>query len=156
MRALFLRLRNRAFHILFLLTRPMTLGARVMLINEQGEICLIKHSYVAGWQLPGGGVDAGETIEAAAIRELAEEAGFVPSQPMELFSVYKNEKASNRDHVVLYVSRAATLVSGFKINGREIIDCRFFAPGRLPDDVTGSTRRRVNEVINHHAVDAFW
>ena len=156
MRALILRMRNRAFHTLFLLTRPMTLGARVMLFNEAGEVCLIKHGYVAGWQLPGGGVDKGETIEAAAARELEEEAGFQPAEPMTLFAVYKNEKASKRDHVLLYVCRAAVPVAGFKIDGREIIDCRFFKIDTLPEDVTGSTKRRILEVAGNTAVNAFW
>jgi 8-oxo-dGTP pyrophosphatase MutT (NUDIX family) len=156
MRALYLRLRHRFFHILFLFVRPMTLGARVMLFNAKGEICLIKHGYVAGWQLPGGGVDSGETIEAAAIRELAEEAGFKPNEPMEMFAAYKNEKASKRDHVLLFICRAATPVSGFKIDGREIIDCRFFGPDDLPEDVTGSARRRIAEVVGGVACDGYW
>jgi ADP-ribose pyrophosphatase YjhB (NUDIX family) len=156
MRSFYLRLRNRLFHALFLLTRPMTLGARVMLFNERGEICLIKHGYVAGWQLPGGGVDIGETIGDAAIRELAEEAGFVPAEPMTLFAVYKNEKASKRDHVLLYICRSATPIAGFKIDGREIVDCQFFAADALPEDVTGSTKRRVSEVVGGAACDGFW
>lgn len=154
--SLFTRLRNRAFHILFLMVRPMTLGARVMLFNEHGEICLIKHGYVAGWQLPGGGVDAGETIANAAAREMAEEAGFAPLQPLELFAVYKNEKASRRDHVVLYVCRAGTPIAGFKVDGREIVDCQFFEPNALPVDVTGSTKRRVAEVVNGDVADFYW
>jgi 8-oxo-dGTP pyrophosphatase MutT (NUDIX family) len=156
MRSLFVRLRNRMFHILFLLMRPMTLGARVMLFNERGEICLIKHGYVAGWQLPGGGVDTGETIGDAAARELAEEAGFAPAEPLTLFAAYKNQKASKRDHVLLYICRSATPISGFEIDGREIIDCRFFAADTLPDDVTGSTKRRVAEVSGKMAVDSYW
>jgi 8-oxo-dGTP pyrophosphatase MutT (NUDIX family) len=156
MRSFYLRLRHRAFHLIFLLTRPMTLGARVMLFNKSGEICLIKHGYVAGWQLPGGGVDAGETVEAAAIRELAEEAGFVPVEPMKLFAIYKNEKASKRDHVMLYLCSAAAPIAGFKIDGREIVDCRFFSPDALPDDVTGSTKRRVGEVVRGNLCDGFW
>lgn len=156
MQSLFLRLRNRAFHILFLLTRPMTLGARVMLFNAKGEICLIKHGYVAGWQLPGGGVDTGETIGEAAKRELAEEAGFEPNEPLSLFAVYKNNKTSKRDHVLLYVCRAAAPIAGFKVDGREIIDCRFFASDALPNDVTGSTKRRVAEVVGGITPDPFW
>ena len=156
MRALYIRLRNRAFHVLFLLTRPMTLGARVMLFNDAGEICLIKHGYVEGWQLPGGGVDAGETIEAAAARELAEEAGFKPAGPMSLFAVYKNAKASKRDHVALYICRSAEPVDGFKIDGHEIIACRFFSNNALPDDVTGSTKRRIDEVAGNIAVNSYW
>jgi 8-oxo-dGTP pyrophosphatase MutT (NUDIX family) len=156
MRSFYLRLRNRMFHILFLLTRPMTLGARVMLFNENGEICLIKHGYVAGWQLPGGGVDNGETIGDAAVRELAEEAGFSPTEPLTLFAAYKNQKASKRDHVLLYICRSATPISGFKIDGREIVDCRFFNPYALPEDVTGSTKRRVGEVVSGNLCDGFW
>ena len=156
MRSLVLRLRNRMFHFLFLLTRPMTLGARVMLFNEGGEICLIKHGYVAGWQLPGGGVDAGETIGDAAIRELAEEAGFTPTEQLTLFAVYQNQKASKRDHVALYVCRSAAPIIGFKIDGREIVDCQFFSPDKLPHDVTGSTKRRVVEVAGGIKFDPLW
>lgn len=134
----------------------MTLGARVMLFNEQGEICLIKHGYVAGWQLPGGGVDAGETIANAAAREMAEEAGFTPIKPLELFAIYKNEKASRRDHVAIYICRAAEPIAGFKVDGREIIDRQFFNAKALPADVTGSTKRRIAEVVDGLAVDLFW
>jgi 8-oxo-dGTP pyrophosphatase MutT (NUDIX family) len=150
------RLRNWFFHTLFLLTRPMTLGARVALFNEKGEVCLIRHGYVPGWQFPGGGVDAGETMEAAGARELAEEAGFTPRGPMRLFAIYKNEKASRRDHVALYRCDVADAVPGFRIDGREITGCAFFAPDALPDDVTGSTRRRLAELLGGIAPDAYW
>ncbi len=156
MRFLFFRLRNRAFHIFFLLTRPMTLGARVMLFNENGEICLIKHSYIDGWQLPGGGVDTGETIGNAAARELAEEAGFQPVEPMSLFAAYKNENVSRRDHVLLYVCRHAEPIAGFKIDGLEIVDCQFFAPDKLPEDTTMSTKRRIAEIAGKIEVDRYW
>ncbi|NJR13912.1 MAG: NUDIX domain-containing protein [Phyllobacteriaceae bacterium] len=150
------RARNRLFHVYFLMTRPMTLGARVALFNAVGEICLIRHGYVPGWQLPGGGVDPGETIEAAAIRELAEEAGHVPTAPLSLFAVYKNTKASRRDHVLLYRCEASTPIDGFEIDGREITGCGFFAVNALPDGTTGSTRRRIAELAGEAVPDPFW
>ncbi|MGZ6315935.1 MAG: NUDIX domain-containing protein, partial [Anaerolineales bacterium] len=52
--------------------RPTTLGVRVMMIRE-GHVVLVRQPYVAGWFMPGGGIKRGETFEAAARREAAEE-----------------------------------------------------------------------------------
>jgi ADP-ribose pyrophosphatase YjhB (NUDIX family) len=148
--------RHRIFHTWFLLTRPMTLGTRVMLFNDAGEVCLIRHGYVPGWQLPGGGVDSGEIIGDAAARELAEEAGQRPLEPLKLFALYKNPAASGRDHVALYVCRRAEPIAGFVIDGREITGCGFFALDDLPSDTTQATLRRIAEVAGGATPDPIW
>ncbi|MDN3508193.1 MAG: NUDIX hydrolase [Simkaniaceae bacterium] len=47
-----------------------------IIFNEKGEVLLIKRKDVPVWVLPGGGIDAGETPEQAALRETEEETGY--------------------------------------------------------------------------------
>jgi 8-oxo-dGTP diphosphatase len=50
-------------------------SARVILINEAGELALQHLQNYNFYKLPGGGVDPGETIEEALVREVREEVG---------------------------------------------------------------------------------
>src|SRR5215211_4047262 len=72
---------RRVLHFYWRFARGMTLGVRALVIDEQRRIFLVKHSYVNGWHLPGGGVETGETLIDALIRELAEEGNIEPTAP---------------------------------------------------------------------------
>ena len=65
---------RRVLHLYWRFARAMTLGVRTLVIDGEGRIFLVKHSYVSGWHLPGGGVEAGETLTEAAARELLRKA----------------------------------------------------------------------------------
>ena len=56
---------------------PYRQGVGVMLLNAAGHVLVGKRidTRAEAWQMPQGGIDAGETPEAAALRELAEETG---------------------------------------------------------------------------------
>jgi 8-oxo-dGTP pyrophosphatase MutT (NUDIX family) len=59
------RLRSRVAHLYFLLAKPMTLGVRGVVIDENDRVLLVRHSYISGWHFPGGGVEARETVADA-------------------------------------------------------------------------------------------
>src|SRR3569832_2868665 len=64
---------RQLFHFYWRFARGMTLGVRAVVLEGDNRVFLVKHSYVAGWHLPGGGVEVGETFRDALQRELMEE-----------------------------------------------------------------------------------
>jgi 8-oxo-dGTP pyrophosphatase MutT (NUDIX family) len=146
---------QRLLHFYWRFARGVTLGVRGVVIDSEGRVFLVKHSYVAGWHLPGGGVDAGETVEHALVRELLEEGGITPRTPPQLHGIFFNARVSRRDHVAVYVVRDFTQTGGPR-HPREIIDHGFFAPDALPADTTRGTRARLEEVLNGAALSDRW
>ena len=145
---------RRLMHFYWSFSRGATLGVRAMVIDGAGRIFLVKHSYVDGWHLPGGGVETGETFLAALTRELAEEGNIVMTAPPVLHGIFFNKWASRRDHVALYVVREFR--QDMPRPNYEIIEHSFFPPGTLPDGVTRATRARVAEVLGGAAVSELW
>ncbi|MBO0905437.1 NUDIX domain-containing protein [Jiella sp. MQZ13P-4] len=142
-------------HGAHLLTRPMTLGVRGAAFDEAGRIFLVRHTYLPGWYMPGGGVDPGETVEEALHRECAEEGNLSLTRPPELVSVYYNRAASKHDHVLLYRCEGV-VQSETKRPDREIAEAGFFPLDGLPDDLTAATRRRLDELAGAGAPDPYW
>src|SRR5262249_60403526 len=94
---------RRGMHFYWRFSRAATLGVRAMVIDGSGRIFLVKHSYVDGWHLPGGGVETGETLFESLTRELAEEGNIrLGAQPHHLGS-YFTKRVARRDHVALFI-----------------------------------------------------
>ena len=149
------RLRNTLFHLYFLLRRPMTLGVRALVLDGAGSVFLIRHTYVPGWQLPGGGVERGETCREALERELMEEGNIRLAGEPELRSLHFNRGTSRRDHVAFYVVTDFTC-EGPKQADREIAEAGFFPLDRLPELTSRATLRRMAEVCDGAAPSPFW
>ena len=147
-------LRARAFVALGLARRAMTLGVKV-LVTDGAQVLLVRHGYVPGWHLPGGGVERGETVWDAAAKELAEESTVRATGAMALFGFYRNARTSRFDHVALFVLREFDVGAAWKPN-MEIVESRFWPLDALPDDTVESTRLRIAEVIEARPPSPDW
>ena len=149
------RLRLRAFLFVSRFRRGMTLGVRAAIFDAEERVFLIKHSYLPGWHLPGGGVEVGETFGQALEREVLEEGGIALDAPPALFALYRN-MTSGRDHVALYVCRRWNQARPLKVPNLEIVDAGFFSRDALPEGVTEATRRRITEILDGVPPAAEW
>jgi 8-oxo-dGTP pyrophosphatase MutT (NUDIX family) len=137
---------RRVLHFYWRFARGLTMGVRAVVIDSEGRVFLVEHSYVTGWHLPGGGVETGETVQQALARELMEEGGIAAVGPPVLHGLYFNARVSRRDHVAVFVVRDFVQQGGPQ-HPREIIGHGFFSPDALPDGTTRGTRARLAEVL---------
>ncbi|MEX0955951.1 MAG: NUDIX domain-containing protein [Rhizobiaceae bacterium] len=150
------RFRSKLFHLVFLFRRPMTLGVRILVHDTRANaVFLVRHTYVPGFQLPGGGVETGETVHQALERELMEEANIRLTREPALVSVHFNGHISKRDHVMLFVARDYSQDAA-KSPDREIAEAGFFPIDALPADTTSGTRRRLAEIFGGAKVSSHW
>ena len=146
---------RRIFHLYWWIARGMTLGVRAIVLDGSNKVFLVKHSYVSGWHLPGGGVETGESFGGALRRELLEEGRIELTDEPVLHGLFFNSHVSRRDHVAVYI------VKHFRQDrlpepNHEIIACGFFAVEALPADTTEGTRLRISEVLEGRARIATW
>lgn len=94
------------------------------------RVVLVSRRYPPlGWALPGGFVDEGETVEAAAVREAREETGLQVTLTA-LLGVYSDPRRDARRHTMstVFLGRAA----GEPTGGDDAALARAFAWGALP------------------------
>jgi len=135
-----MRLLYLAHRIYCFFFRPLTLGVRVMMIQND-QVLLVRHTYMEGWFMPGGGVKRGETLDHAARREAHEETGAALNN-LRLVGAYTNFKEWKSDHNILFLS------TDFTISGEhdlEIAEIRFFSLDALPADLLSGHRHRLEE-----------
>ena len=120
--------------------RPVTVGVRV-LMEKDGRVLLVEHTYDELWYLPGGGVEREETLEEAIRREAMEEVGAELGQ-LSLLGAYTSFSEYKSDHVLVFVCHDFTLTG---VTDREIAHFGFFDLEALSADTSPATRRRIEE-----------
>jgi ADP-ribose pyrophosphatase YjhB (NUDIX family) len=134
---------------------PLLLGTRAIVVDDLSRVFLVRHSYIQGWHLPGGGVEVGETVLDALTRELHEEARIAMDAPPVLHGAFFNKKVENRDHVFVFIVRRFHQ-TGPREPDFEIVDNGFFPLDALPPDTSLSTRNRLAEAFAGAALSEYW
>jgi len=142
-------------HFVARLVRPMTLGVRAIVVDGQDRVLLVRHSYVPGWHLPGGAVDAGETLHQALVREVREETAVEMTGRGVLHGIFYNDRYSRRDHVAVFIVREFRLLGPRKPDW-EIREARFFSLTEAPATVTRATRARLAEALDGQDIAERW
>ena len=147
---MYIRLLYLAFRIYTFIFRPIITGVRVMLIQD-GQALLVRHTYLEGWYMPGGGVKRGESVDEAARRESREEVGAELGE-LHLLGVYSNFEGFKNNQNVLFL--CADFKASFQ-HDHEIAEVRFFPLTALPKNMPSGHRRRIEEYAAGVASPAF-
>ena len=113
------------------LRKPKSIGIRVMVFNKKGQVLLVKHSYRPEYFFPGGGVEKGEGLIEAGMRELREETGLQVNK-LELFGTYRYFAEGKDDTVVLLTSKDIVDENDLQIDNVEIIEAGWYDLNSLP------------------------
>ena len=139
----------RFIHTVRSIIRPsVTLGAQLLVVDEEGFALFVKPRYAPRWQFPGGAVDPGETALEAAVRETLEETGLMVQGDAELWGLYFNAQLNRRDHVALFVCRDHPPLRDQKLRGAsaEIADVVIAPLAAPPEHLARGTRRRIDDL----------
>jgi ADP-ribose pyrophosphatase YjhB (NUDIX family) len=128
-------------------------SANAVVVNDRGEILLIRRTDNGNWSLPGGAMDIGERIGDTAVREVREETG-IECEILGLVGIYTNpshllEYTSNgevrQEFSIVYRARA---VGGEPTPSSESSEVRWVAAEDLRDHVMHpSMRQRIDHYL---------
>ncbi len=111
------------------------------LIFSDGKILLALRRDIDWWNLPGGGMEVGETVDEAVRREVYEETR-LEVEVAQLVGVYSKPQKQE----VVFTFRCHTL-AGVPTATEETRECRYFDPSQLPPNTLPKHRQRIEDAL---------
>jgi ADP-ribose pyrophosphatase YjhB (NUDIX family) len=119
--------------------------AVIVAVIDQGKILLTKREDFEVWCLPGGGVEEGESLAEAGVRETKEETG-VEVELTSLVGVYSRVGGMWNDvHAVLF--RAKPISGALRLQPGETVEVAYFPFDDLPAEILFGHRKRIIDAI---------
>jgi len=112
---------------------------------ESGIVLIERKNPPHGWAIPGGFVDYGETVEAAAVREAKEETG-LDVELTALLGVYSDPLRDPRHHTISTVFVASA--TGQPVADDDAADAGVFTADTLPEDIAFDHREILADYFN--------
>ncbi|MDP9002935.1 MAG: NUDIX hydrolase, partial [Myxococcota bacterium] len=103
-------------------------------------------------EIPGGVVDAGESPEHAARRELREETGY-EAEHFDLLLVVEPNPALQNNRCFTYVASGARPTKATEFDGQEEIETALLATKLIPELLDGG---QVTHALVHNALERYW
>jgi len=129
------------------------LGVNIAIIQD-GKVLLTKRRDFEVWCLPGGEVDAGETLAQAAIREAREEVGLTV-QLERLVGIHSRPQWLSRgSHVVVFAAKI--IEGGITIQPQEVLEARFFSKDELPKEMLLGHQQQILDALQGVCGESEW
>lgn len=130
-------------------SRPLIVIGAAALVQQAGQLLLVKRRDNGLWGLPAGSKELNESLTTTAIRELREETGLMGQQPKLLAVVSGSQmqyQYPNGDQIDSVTTVYALQASGQPTSSDETSDVRLFDWQQLPENLTLITSRILNEL----------
>ncbi|MFF2911580.1 NUDIX hydrolase [Paenibacillus sp. NPDC057934] len=124
---------------------PKLIGAAAVILDFEGRVLLVKHSYGKNnWELPGGKTEDNESAEETAKREVYEEVGLYVGI-RRLTGIYYDPDYDMHHFVFIAKNESERAPQP---SSPEILECRFYSRDDLPRPISDFTCKRIEDALN--------
>ncbi|MBI3889371.1 NUDIX hydrolase [Candidatus Saccharibacteria bacterium] len=108
---------------------------KAVIINEEGEILIVKETGRDWWDIPGGGLDHGESLKEGLTRELLEEVGYVGDFEFEPLEMSEPQMLVSRNIIQVRVTFLVKPTNFVFRPGDDGDEVRFIDPDEFKDSL---------------------